>query len=349
MRCVCLCALLAFLLLFAPHARAQNLGLGLNEGGEGGQPVNIEAENGIEWRQNDNVYIARGNVKAVRGRVTLHCDTLYAYYRPSTGQKAGAAPGSGPATPKPAPKPTATDQGAKKAKPDPTSGDEGSTEIYRLVADGNVRFVTDTQTAFGDHADYQVDTTAMVMTGKHLKLVAPTDTITARDSLEWYDNVQTGVARGDAVDVREGGKKIAADVLTAQMVHPEGEQAHVSRIDADGHVFVSSADQIGRGDNGIYNVDTGIVTLMGNVRLTRAENEMRGQYGVMDLNKNVGHLLPAPPGAEVVGGPKPRVQGLLVPNKNSVNPVESFTEKPGGKASGQSKKPGETAPAKSGS
>ena len=41
-----------------------------------GKPVAIEAENGIEWQQNNRVYIARGNAKATRGDGTVTADTL---------------------------------------------------------------------------------------------------------------------------------------------------------------------------------------------------------------------------------------------------------------------------------
>ena len=56
----------------------------------------------------------------------------------------------------------------------------------------------------------------LVVTGKGLKIVTPRDTITARDSLEWYDTQQIGVARGDAVAMR-GDRIVRGDVLTAQV------------------------------------------------------------------------------------------------------------------------------------
>ena len=48
-------------------------------------------------------------------------------------------------------------------------------------------------------------------------MTTPTDIVTARDSLEWYDQKQVAVARGDAVAVRNG-RTIKGDVLTAYMV-----------------------------------------------------------------------------------------------------------------------------------
>jgi lipopolysaccharide export system protein LptA len=322
-------ALLGLMLVTASPATAQNMGIETIGAGGKSLPVNIAADDGIEWRQADHVYIARGNVKAVRGDVTVYADGMRAYYRP-VAKKPGAA------KPKPpAPLPAATAPG-KPRKPGGPELNEGSTEVYRLEAIGHVKFVTKTQTGYGDHADYDIDKTMLVMTGKHLRIIGPHDTLTARDSIEWYDNRQLGVARGDAVDDHDG-KHIAGDVLIATFVHgapgqkspgqesqvsradaprqkSPGQESQVSRIDAQGHVVVTSNDQVGRGDTGVYDVKSGIVTLTGHVRLTRGQNQLNGAYGVVDVNRNIGHLLPAPPGARVARGSPYRVEGLIMPN-----------------------------------
>lgn len=338
MRRWALLALLVGLLPFAPTvARAQNFGLGLNAQ-DNGKPINIEAEQGIEWRQNDRVYIARGNARATRGQATLFADTLMAFYRPVCGPEAKgaaakkeAAAARDAAAQKTAPQakteakscPEAPAQRApdkdKSAKTgDPVGGN--STEIFRMEADGNVRIATETQTVYGDHAVYDVDQGLLVVTGKHLKLETPRDTVTARDTLEWYDEKQLAVARGDAVAVREG-KRLRGDVLTSEVVKDQNGSSHISRIDAQGNVLVSSLDQIARGDAGVYNVDTGIATLTGRVTLTRADNELRGQYAVVDLNNNVSRLLSAPPSAKLTEGRAPRVEGLLVPRPKPESPA----------------------------
>ena len=349
--------------LHAPPAAAQNLGLGAQDNGK---PVDIEADDGIEWQQNNRVYIARGNARATRGQSTIFADTLMAFYRPvcspeaiaaaakrqaaqaaqaaADAQKAAAAPAPGskpgakaaatpaskpaaapPTCPDPAAaaaaKPAAAGSGDAKAaaapgdtkaaaSADPVNG--GSTEIYRMEADGNVRIATETQTVYGDHAIYDLDQSLLVVTGKHLKLETPRDTVTARDDLEWYDDKQLAVARGDAVAVREG-KRLAGDVLTAIVDKDQNGSSHISRIDAQGNVLVSSLEQIARGDAGIYNVDTGIATLTGRVTLTKGGNELRGQYGVVDLNNNISRLLNAPPSAKLTEGSTPRVAGILMP------------------------------------
>jgi len=265
-------------------------------GQDNGKPINIEADNGVEWQQSGRVYIARGNAKVTRGETTVTADTLYAYYRPVA---------AGAATMPPA---------AKDASPT-SAFDTGSTQIYRLEADGNVIFATPTQTAYGDHAVYDVDQAVMVLTGKDLRILTPQDTVTARDSFEWYDQKQMGVARGDARAVRRGPpeKTIRADVLIAELAKHENEPSKITKIDAHGHVILTSQDEIAHGDTAVYNLETGIATLNSNVRLTRGQNELRGQYGVVDTNKNVARLLSAPPSAAQLTGARPRVEGLLIP------------------------------------
>jgi lipopolysaccharide export system protein LptA len=157
----------------------------------------------------------------------------------------------------------------------------------------------------------------LVVTGKNLKIVTQQDVVTARDSFEWYDQKQIGVARGDATVVRQGPehKSIRGDVLTAEVSKPANQPSKISKVNAQGHVILVSEDQIARGDSGVYNLETGIATLSGHVSLTRGENELRGQYAVVDTNTNVARLLAAPPSAQTAG-PRPRVEGLLIPHQD---------------------------------
>src|SRR5205823_458716 len=175
------------------------------------------------------------------------------------------------------------------------------------------------------------------ITGKALKLTTATDTVTARDSLEWYDQKQIAVGRGDAVAIRNG-RTIRADVLTAYMdktapaapkpapakpaavkpaatgaAAPPTQESKINRVDAQGHVVVTNAIETGRGDYAVYNAVKGVSTLLGNVVITRGKDVMHGQAAVMDMNKNVSRILPAAdiPGAAAKPSQPQRVQGLF--------------------------------------
>ena len=296
-------------LLLAAPADAQ---LGATDSGS---PINVQADNGIEWQQNQQLYIARGHAVATRGPASIKADTIIAHYRKATG----------PAT----------------------ANTENNSEIYRIEAEGNVIITRDTRTVVGDHADYDMDQGIGIVTGKALKMTTATDVITARDALEWYDQKQISVARGDAVAVRQGGRTIKGDVLTAYMVKSPQQQAaapgqpakpppppvkaaaavpaanangtpaspastddsKINRIDAQGHVVVVNGPDIGRGDYGVYNAVTDICTLLGNVTITRGTDVVTGQYAVMDMKTNISRIMPA---STLPGGTRQRVQGLFV-------------------------------------
>jgi lipopolysaccharide export system protein LptA len=304
----------------------------LNPSGEN-LPLQVQADSGIEWQQDAKAYIARGNAVATRGPTQVHADTLIARYRESKGGGNNGNTG-------------------------------GNTEIYRVEADGHVTMTREGQTIIGDRAVYDLDQALMVVTGKTLKLTTATDLVTARDSLEWYDQKQIAVARGNAVANRNG-KTIKADILTAYMVKtkpadakapaktakaplpqtgktapiaasapgPGAADSKISRVDAQGHVVVTNALDTGRGDYGVYNAESGICTLVDNVVIARGKDVIKGQYGVMDLNKNVSRMLPS---AGAPSGSPQRVQGLFIRDDEARGTGGISGRKP---ASGSDKKP----------
>jgi lipopolysaccharide export system protein LptA len=308
----------------------------LNPSGEN-LPLQVQADSGIEWQQDAKAYIARGNAVATRGPTQVHADTLIARYREAKGGGNGGDAG-------------------------------GNTEIYRVEADGHVTMTREGQTIIGDRAVYDLDQALMVVTGKMLKLTTATDLVTARDSLEWYDQKQVAVARGNALASRNG-KTIKADILTAYMVKTKPADAKapakvakaplpaagktspipasapgsgpgsgaadskISRVDAQGHVVVTNALDTGRGDYGVYNAESGICTLVDNVVIARGKDVIKGQYGVMDLNKNVSRMLPS---AGAPGGAPQRVQGLFIRDEQARGTGGISGRKP---AAGGDKKP----------
>jgi lipopolysaccharide export system protein LptA len=301
-RALCILAAIAPALALALPARAQ-LGPA-----DASAPINVQSDSGIEWQQNKQIYIARGNAVATRGTGEIHADTLIAHYREAKGA-------------------------------------ENNTEIYRVEADGNVTIKRDNRIVVGDHADYDIDQGVGIVRGKALKMTTAADTVTARDTLEWYDTKQVAVARGDAVAVHNG-RTIKGDTLTAYMVKatpaggpakatpakaaapgkpgapavpgPATEESKIDRLDAQGHVVVVSAQDIGHGDYGVYNAATGICTLLGNVVITRGKDVITGQYAVMDMNKNISRILPA---SSLPGSTQQRVQGVFVRQDNAGQPA----------------------------
>jgi lipopolysaccharide export system protein LptA len=175
-----------------PNALAQ--GIDMTQGG----PIQITAQDGIDWRQAEQVVIAKGDAKAVRGNVTVTADRLLAWYR-----KKGATETAQPVT-----------TGLTGAT------DTEGNEVYRMRAEGHVHIFTQTDQAWGDQATYDLDQAVLVMTGNGLKLTTPNDTLTSRDTLEYWSDKHLAVARGDAVVVTNDARRISADTLVAYTQPP---------------------------------------------------------------------------------------------------------------------------------
>lgn len=304
-----------------------------------GGPIDITASDGLEWRRAEQEFIARGNTKATRGDVTVTADRMVAWYR-------SKKPGNGaPAQ--------ATPPAATAGLPGDTSTD--NSEIYRMEADGNVHIFTQTDRAQADKAVFDMDQSVMVMTGHDLKLTTPNDTLTARDDVEYWPQKHMMVARGDAVVATNDGKRIAADTLVAYTTDnsstdtarskpaappPQGADAlassgKVQRVEAFGHVTIRTPTDTVTGDRGIYLPETGMARLVGNVQITRGQNQLSGAEADVDMKTGVATLVATPSG---------RAHGLIVPNDSGNNTALDTAPPGGGKPGAAEGKPG-TGPA----
>lgn len=250
----------------APGAAAQGLNLGT---GSGDGPIEITADNGIEWQRENEILIARGNARAVRKGVAVTAAVLRAYYN---------------------------------AKPD------GGTQLARLDAAGKVKITSESEKVSGEAAVYDLDKAILVVTGKHVRFDTSTDRITADHQMEYWEKRQMAVARGHAVGLHDG-KRVQADVLVAFLRQDKQGKSRVFRVQAFDNVVIQTDVDTVRADKGVYNVDTAIATLSGNVHITRCDNELAGDRAEINLNTGVSKLLR---GNGAQSGSS-RVRGLLVP------------------------------------
>ncbi|WP_426957038.1 LptA/OstA family protein [Muricoccus radiodurans] len=303
-------------LLAAGPALAQPMDL------SGGGPLEVTSTDGIEWRQAEQVIVARGNARASRDGTTLTADRLIARYRPRGG---AAAPAAAPAA------------GGDSS---PLSGGE----IWRMEAEGTVRIATATDRAQGDRAVYDVDQQVMVLTGRDLQLNTPDNIIRARDSLEYWQARRMAVARGAASAVTNDNRRIQADTLVgyflaeapaappaparptpaaapAIAVRPgapapaapgrvPGEGSKLDRVEVFGNVEIRTEAEIVRGDRAVYSPVTGMARVLGNVWITRGQNQLQGAEAIVNLRSGVSRLISAP---------GQRVQGLVIPNSGQEN------------------------------
>ncbi len=331
--------LLLMTLLIVKTAAAQSLNF-MDQKSEA--PVEIEADQGIEWQQDSKQYIAKGNVQAKRGDVTLFADLMVAHYR--------------------------------EAK---TEG----TEIYRLEATGNVQIASPSQNAwadrgvydvdkgvllltgevrlgspddnayaYGDKGEYDTKQGVLVLTGRNLRFASPNVDIAAKQSLEYWENKRVAVARGGAIATQKD-RKITADILQAHMTEaataggkpsattgaagtgkspapppgattakspskppaagktPSGTGGDINRIQAWGGVEIVTPREVARAERGDYDVAAGVAHLEKNVRITQGQNTLNGESAEVNLNTSIHRIVSGNT------GDTPRVRAVISPQK----------------------------------
>jgi lipopolysaccharide export system protein LptA len=249
----------------APLVAAQAVGgIDLSKSSE---PIQIDATEGIEWRRDDKVYIARGNARVARGDTAVTADTLSAYYTEGTG---------------------------------------GKTTITRVVADGHVRLTSPDQTITGDIATYDLTQGVLLIKGQSLKAETRNgETLTARDSFEYWEKQLVIVARGDA-EVLQDNRRVKADLLTGYLKEQPDGSTKLYQVEADGHVQIWREDAYASANKAVYNLENEVAKLMGSVKITRGQNQLNGETAEFDLNSGVSRILG--------GGGKP-VQSLIIPSE----------------------------------
>ena len=238
---------LELVLLWSPAA-AQSLNLA---SGAKDQPIEILADNGIEWQQENEILIASGNARASRDGVNVEAEVLRAYYKKKPG---------------------------------------GGADLYRLDAVGGVKIYSGTDSITGRTAVYDFEQAILRVDGKKVVYKTGKDSITATQQMEYWERQQMAVARGNAVAVHEG-KTVRADILKALFRKKKYGQSEVYVVEAFDNVLIVSEQDRVRADRGIYKVDSGIATLTGNITITREDSVLTGDQAEVNLNTGVSKLL----------------------------------------------------------
>ena len=103
----------------------------------------------------------------------------------------------------------------------------------------------------------------------------------AADRIEVQDRADRVVVSGN-VHVTQGALTLDAARMTVAYRNAGGVQ--IDRIDASGAVHVTRGTDSASGDIAIYDLNSKIITMLGNVALTQGANRLTGGRLVMDLN-----------------------------------------------------------------
>lgn len=213
-------------------------------------PLEITADDTLEWHRNDLKFIARGKVIAAQGDVEIKSSTLTAHYRET---------------------------------------DKSAIDIYRINADQNVIINSKEATAYGDLAVYNVDQGKATMTGDNLKMVSPDQIVTARDNFEYFVTDGRLIANG-AVKIVRGEDTITTDQAIAFFSENAEGERQLQRLEAKGNVIITTPTEVLYGNQGHYDAASNMAEIYGNVRITRGPNVLEGERAEVDLTTNISRM-----------------------------------------------------------
>ena len=113
---------------------------------------------------------------------------------------------------------------------------------------------------------------------------APIDVDAAR--LEAQDRADRAIFSGNVV-VRQGSLTLRTARLTLAYANTNG--IDINRIDASGGVVITSPSETARGDFAVYDLNSRLITMVGNVRLERNGSFLNG--GRLTLNLDNGRAV----------------------------------------------------------
>lgn len=234
-------------------------------------PIEIEADNAIEWLRDQSQYIARGNAIASQGDYSVKADALIADYKET---------------------------------------EAGKTEVWRFTADKNVVIKTGEYTAYGDKVVHDVKNEKTVMTGKVMKIESGSDYLTARDQIIFWglENKAKAMGRPKA---RQDNKIVESDEMTAYFKKNKTGKLELKEVHANGDVIIVTPLEVLRGEKAVYTLETGKARLTGNVRITRGSNQLNGEEVILDTVAGTSTIKTKENDTDPVTGEKKRVRGLF--------------------------------------
>lgn len=233
--------------LCAPLVHAQNTS---SANPDRNKPLEITADESLEWHRNDLYFRARKNVVAKQGATTLKAALLTAKYR---------------------------------------EGEKSGMDIHTIQANGNVQIISAQTNAYGDKATYNVDKGYAVMTGKGLRLVSEDQTVTARDKFQYWVNQGRLEAVGNAQAKREGDT-LKADKIIAIFAQDKTGKRKLKTLEAVGNVEIITPSEVLTGARAMYKAQTNVAEITGDVNIKRGPNTLKGARGEVNLETNISKI-----------------------------------------------------------
>ena len=219
------------------------------------EPIEIFADDGIEWHKNKSKYVALGNAKALSGTLSLESDRIEAYYKEE---------------------------------------DSSNMNITEVRAKKNV-IVQDKKMKItgGEYAEYKILRDYFLINCKNIILTSEKNTLKSNKKLEYWRSKNIAIATGSAEAKKDNEFVVLADKLVWYL-QERNQKTTVKKLLGFNNVSIKTNNEVAFSDKAIYNNETEICKLYGNVKLQKGESFLIGEYAEVDLRSGISKLLPAP-------------------------------------------------------
>ena len=145
----------------------------------------------------------------------------------------------------------------------------------------------------GNYAEYNISKDYFLIMGKNIILTSESNILKSKQKLEYWRQKNIAIATGDAEAKKNNEFIVSADKLVWYLKETE-RKTMVKKLLGFKNVSIKTNNEVAFSDKAIYNNETEICKLFGNVKLQRGDSFLLGEYAEVDLKNGISKLLPAP-------------------------------------------------------
>lgn len=223
--------------------------------------MTLEAEEKIEWYQDDNKIIAIGKAVAIKDNTTMKSEIMTGFYDKNE--------------------------------------TNNQTEITKLIAEKKVVITTPTMTAYGNKFDYDALKDEAILYGNPAIIKTENSTINADDGIRYFPSQNKAVSFGK-VKLDDKKNIVYSDKMTAYFLDNNNKK-ELDKVDLHQNVKIISDDTTVTSSRGEYFAKEDVAKLYENVVINKNGNIVRGDLGETNMATGISKLLPSKKGGRVSG------------------------------------------------
>ena len=252
------------------------------------EDLNLYADKQVEVHQNEQKMVAVGNALARKGDNSIHADTLTAFYE---------------------------------------KNQQGKTVFKTLHANGHVKAVSPSATAYGDQMDYDLQAEEIILTGTPAKIESSKgESITAEEQIIYYPDKQIAIATGNVI-AKNQENTVYADKMISYFQKDASGSLEMKEVKIFDNVKIITPQAIATSERGSYLPNAGTLHLFDNVVINQDGNILKGNHAETNLNTGISRMLSGKSGQ--------RVSGVFKEKADKDNSAKSAPPAPDSTASSQ--------------